>query len=213
MFVTNTVEPSRVMTRSEISAVLSEQTRRARRSTGSRMNLVICRLAICCGLRVSEIAGLSLSNVRCNQEKPHIRIPAAIAKRNKARTVPLWIDRATLEDIRAWKQWRRDQGASGASPFIANQNTGHVGQALTTRAIQSRFKTCLRNAGFPPERISQLSIHSGRHSFCSHGLAAGFSLAQIRDWAGHASISTTSVYLHADLNPDAGAEVLESFGF
>ena len=42
----------------------------------------------------------------------------------------------------------------------------------------------------------QLTIHHGRHSFCSHALAGGRSLAEVRDAAGHADISTTSVYTH-----------------
>lgn len=41
-----------------------------------------------------------------------------------------------------------------------------------------------------------LSIHCGRHSFVSHALAGGRTIAEIRDTAGHANVSTTSVYLH-----------------
>ncbi len=41
-----------------------------------------------------------------------------------------------------------------------------------------------------------LSIHCGRHSFVSHSLAGGRTLAEIRDAAGHANVSTTSIYLH-----------------
>jgi site-specific recombinase XerD len=42
----------------------------------------------------------------------------------------------------------------------------------------------------------QLTIHHGRRSFCSHALAGGRSLAEVRDAAGQADISTTSVYMH-----------------
>ncbi len=41
-----------------------------------------------------------------------------------------------------------------------------------------------------------LTIHHGRHSFCSHALAGGRSLAEVGDVAGHADISTASVYTH-----------------
>ena len=61
------------------------------------------------------------------------------------------------------------------------------------------------------ERIEQLSIHSGRHSFASHLLKRRFSLVQVRDWLGHSSISTTSAYLHVD--PDEGGEVGDAFDF
>ena len=42
----------------------------------------------------------------------------------------------------------------------------------------------------------RFTIHHGRHSFCSHALAGGRSLAEVRDAAGHADISSTSVYTH-----------------
>lgn len=212
MIASRNLSPLRVLTRPEVCAVLAELERRARRSIGSQMNLVIFRLATCCGLRVSEIAGLMLSNVRTSQTKPHIYVPQTIAKRQKQRIVPLWLDRATLEDLKAWKVFRESQGAAGGDSFVSNQRKQDVGQPITTRAIEYRFKTLLRHA-LEPDRVEQLSIHSGRHSFCSHLLAAGFTLAQVRDWAGHSSISTTSIYLHADLDPSAGEEVLESFAF
>jgi site-specific recombinase XerD len=41
-----------------------------------------------------------------------------------------------------------------------------------------------------------LSIHCGRRSFVSHALAGGRTFSEIRDTAGHANVSTTSVYLH-----------------
>ena len=45
-------------------------------------------------------------------------------------------------------------------------------------------------------RQEELTIHHGRHSFVSHALAGGRSLAEVRDAAGHANISTTSIYAH-----------------
>ncbi len=43
---------------------------------------MIFRLATCCGLRVSEVVGLTLSNVKLVGKRPHIYVPKAIAKRN-----------------------------------------------------------------------------------------------------------------------------------
>jgi site-specific recombinase XerD len=41
-----------------------------------------------------------------------------------------------------------------------------------------------------------LAIHHGRHTFVSHALAGGRTLAEVKAAAGHASLLTTSVYLH-----------------
>ena len=51
------IDQSKILTRNELTAVLKDLTRRAQRSKSARMSLVLIRLACCCGLRVSEIAG------------------------------------------------------------------------------------------------------------------------------------------------------------
>ncbi len=51
----------------------------------------------------------------------------------------------------------------------------------------------------------------GHHSFVSHALAGGRSLAEVRDAAGHANIATTSVYLH--IATDDGDEPGDLFDF
>jgi integrase len=55
--------PTRLLTRRELAAVLADLTPRAQRSANTQRNLVIVRLAFCCGLRVSEIAALRLDDV------------------------------------------------------------------------------------------------------------------------------------------------------
>jgi len=210
MITANPISPLKIMTRSEVAAILSEQSRRAKRSIGSMMNLIIFRLATCAGLRVSEIAGLTLSNVRSGQSKPHLAVPSSLGKRAKARVVPLWIDARTLTDIRAWECLRQLRGATGSDPVICNLRGRDFGKPITARAIEYRFKTVLRNA-LEPQRATQLSIHSGRHTFASNLLACGFSLTEARDWLGHGNIATTSCYLHCD--PTAGETILDSFNF
>jgi integrase len=53
-----------------------------------------------------------------------------------------------------------------------------------------------------PERLQSLTTHDGRHTFISHALAGGRTLAEVRDAAGHASIATTSVYTHVAVDDD-----------
>src|SRR5262249_54011932 len=103
--MTHTVDATRILTRQEIVTVIAEL-RRKRRSINTRQNAIIFRLSTCCGLRVSEIVGLSLANVRTESQRPHVYVPAAIAKRHKARKVPLWWDAATLAALTEWKAER-----------------------------------------------------------------------------------------------------------
>jgi site-specific recombinase XerD len=57
------LDQTRLLTRRELAAVLADLGRRAARSANVHRNLVIVRLACCCGLRVSEIANLQLDDV------------------------------------------------------------------------------------------------------------------------------------------------------
>ena len=187
------IDSIKILGRSEIAAVIADL-KRKRRSRNSRQNLIIFRLATCAGLRVSEIVGLNLGNLKLSSSRPYVEVPREIAKRKKARRVPLWWDGATLLDLQAWKAERQAQGAGPNDPFVCSQAKGTRGKRLSVRNAQSRFKRCVKPLG--PERVAILSIHCGRHSFCSHALAGGRTLAEVRDAAGHANVSTTSVYLH-----------------
>ena len=51
-------------------------------------------------------------------------------------------------------------------------------------------------------RLAALTIHHGRHTFISHALAGGRTLAEVRDSAGHANVSITSAYLHVAVEDD-----------
>ena len=60
-------------------------------------------------------------------------------------------------------------------------------------------------------RAEELTVHCGRHSFVSHALAGGKSLAEVRQAAGHASVATTNLYVH--LCTDDDDEVGNLFDF
>ena len=215
MYDEHSIDQSRILTAKEITTVLGDLRRKAR-SKNTRQNLIIFSLSTFCGLRVSEIVGLTLANVKLNREEPCIYIPKSLGKGKKKRTVPIWGD-PTIADLRAWKAEREDMEASSSDPFVcslANGPKGHkktglpsLGNALITRNAQARWKASIKVLG--SERVADLSIHSGRHSFCSHSLDRGVSLACVRDAAGHASISTTSIYLHKVGNIERNRNALD----
>jgi integrase len=61
-------------------------------------------------------------------------------------------------------------------------------------AVRLRFLSACCVLG--PARVRTLTIHHGLHTFVSHALAGGRSLAEVRAAAGHANVAVTSVYLH-----------------
>jgi integrase len=60
-------------------------------------------------------------------------------------------------------------------------------------------------------RLETLTIHDGRHTFISHALAGGRSLAEVRDAVGHCNVSITSGYLHVAVNDEAAVVLLFYF--
>jgi integrase len=204
------VEATKILTRGELAAVLADLRRKAERSTGARLNLVIFRLACCCGLRVSEIAGLRVEGVQVEGGRPHVRVSPEAAKGHKGRRVPLWWDAGTLADLAAWRAHRATQGATGGDPFVCSPQAHRRGLGLRRHAIRRRFLTACRVLGV--ERRRTLTIHHGRHTFISHALAGGRTLAEVRDAAGHSNVAVTSAYLHVGVEEHGAVGVLFEFG-
>jgi integrase len=183
-----------ILTRREMQAVLADLRRKTPRSKNTRLNLVIFRLAACCGLRASEIAQLHMDDVGVNPPRPHIRIRVGASKGGKSRRVPLWWDGGTLDDLAAWRASRLAQGATSDQPFVASLQAGRETLVFSRHTLRKRFRTACRTLG--AERLKSLTIHHGRHTFISHALAGGRTLAEVRDAAGHSNVSITSGYLH-----------------
>jgi integrase len=188
-----TVDPTRILTRRELAAVIADL-KRASRYANARRNLIIVRLACCCGMRVSEIGGLQLDDVVLGVPRPHLRLRRETTKGKRPRMVPLWWDAGTLADLAAWKAERIEQGAGGDDPFVCSVQAHRHGLPLQRHAIRRRFLTACKVLGLARQRT--LTIHHGRHTFISHALAGGRTLAEVRAAAGHSNVAITGGYLH-----------------
>ena len=191
------MDSTKILTREEIQSVLRDLHRRAKGSINSWQNLVVFRLSCCCGLRAMEICGLDVADVLVSGPRPCIRVRKAVTKgqaaKKRGRIVPLWWDRGTLEDLAEWREARIMEAGEDA-PFLCTRSYAARGNRLIPPMAAKRWRTAIRRLG--PERKKQISIHCGRHSFCSHALAMGRSLVEVKDAAGHRNIATTSIYLH-----------------
>ncbi|HEV7224408.1 MAG TPA: site-specific integrase [Pirellulales bacterium] len=203
------IDNGKILTRREMALVLADLKARGQRSPNARFNLILFRLAACCGLRVSEIAHLNFGDVDVGKFRPHVRVRPEGAKGGRPRRVPLWWDAGTLADIAAWKAARLAQGAKPGDPFLTSQRAGAATHPLSRHTLRRRFLTACRALGL--ERIGALTIHHGRHTFISHALAGGRTLAEVRDAAGHANVSVTSAYLHVAVDGEEGPGELFRF--
>ncbi|MDZ4657561.1 MAG: site-specific integrase [Bythopirellula sp.] len=193
-YSTRRADATKILTKRETASVLADLRHKALRSKNARLNLVIFRLTACCGLRASEIAQLQMADVRLELPRPHLRIRASAAKGGKPRTVPLWWDRGTYEDIAEWWEDRLVRGAKTTDWFICSWQSGREELKFSRHTLRKRFRTACKVLG--KERLTTLTIHHGRHTFISHALAGRRTLAEVRDAAGHSNVSITSIYLH-----------------
>jgi integrase/recombinase XerD len=188
------VTAAKILTKEEVQKVLAELQRKSRRSLNTRTNLILFRLATCCGLRASELTRITLDNVRVDSDSPKIRVPKTVGKGGKARVVPLTFDAGTLADIREWKAFRESQGATGTDLFICSQHKDSLGNQIDRQNARLRYKAACKVLG--KERCSEITIHHGRHSFISHALHNGYNIQTVRTAAGHSNLATTSLYSH-----------------
>jgi integrase/recombinase XerC len=142
------------------------------------------------GLRVSEAAGLDLSDVDFSS-----RLLRVTGKGSRERIVPF--GEAAAEALREYLPSREairsravDSPARGGEPLFVNFRGGR----LTPRSMARLLKRRLRAAGLPEE----ISPHALRHTFATHLLQAGADLRAIQELLGHASLSTTQKYTHLD---------------
>lgn len=218
---------NRVLSKDEIAKVVKyHHFWRRRKSPGIQLRFAIFRLSCCCGLRCKEIAGLNLGDFFFDSAAPFIRIRKDITKghRNKRtgevvrkpRKVSLLIDSGTRNDLKAWHEFRMSQsGGDLMAPFICGQvsqafgiRQENVGKRLQRNQVASMWRTSIRCLGV--DRMRSTGIHSGRHTCLTH-LAADprFSLAYVKQFAGHANIATTSEYLHACVDARIQAELFD----
>lgn len=171
-------------------------------SMSAWQQLIVFRLSCCCGLRRMEICNLRLRDLDLHSVRPHILIRSEATKSSvhgpgKRRRVPLWWDNATLEDLRdyeAYLETRNGPMEDPGNPYVChNSRQSIASEALHKKTIQYRWNAAVKI--LPKQR--RLSIHCGRHSFCTHSLVSGRTVVEVQHAAGHRDIGTTQIYLHA----------------
>ena len=150
---------------------------KALRGTARPRDLAILELLYASGLRVSELAALTLDAV--DRAGRTVRV---LGKGRKERIVPFGASAA-----RALETYLAGRAATRGPLF-----TNHRGGRLTPRAIHIIVRRSAAAAGI----ARRVSPHTLRHTFATHLLDAGADLRAIQEFLGHSRLSTTQRYTH-----------------
>ncbi|MBK7627375.1 MAG: site-specific tyrosine recombinase XerD [Bacteroidales bacterium] len=137
-----------------------------------------------CGLRVSELVNLRLTDIHYGEGYVIVT-----GKGNKQRLVP--VSGKALKEIDIYKQDRN------ALTVIKDQNVlflNRRGSKLTRAMIFTIIKDLAAKAGIR----KNISPHTFRHSFATHMIEAGADLRAVQEMLGHESILTTEIYTHIE---------------
>jgi integrase/recombinase XerD len=137
-----------------------------------------------CGLRVSELVNLRITDIHANEG-----YVAVTGKGDKQRLVPV-SDKA-LKEIDLYMK-RRNQLAAILDRNILFLN--RRGRKLTRVMIFTMVRNLAAIAGIK----KTISPHTFRHSFATHMVEAGADLRAVQEMLGHESILTTEIYTHID---------------
>lgn len=142
----------------------------------------ILTLFLNCGLRISELVSLNLSDIREDQ----LRV---LGKGNKERMI--FLNDACKAAIAAWLAERSQCAAADKNAlFLTRRHT-----RMTTDAVHYMVKQRLKKAGLDP---SLYSSHKLRHTAATLMLQNGVDVRTLQEVLGHEHLNTTQIYTHVD---------------
>lgn len=147
-------------------------------------NNVIVEVLYGCGLRVSELVNLKLSNVYADEQMLQV-----IGKGEKERWVPinpraLELMLSYVHNVRVHQPLR-----AGEEKYVF---INRLGTRLSRQYVFMFLKQAVADAGIR----KKISPHSLRHSFATELVENGADLRAVQEMLGHASLSTTEIYTH-----------------
>jgi len=159
--------------------------------SNGRRDMAMLSLLYDSGARVQELVDLSIKDIKLD-------FPSKVrlhGKGRKTRDVPL-MDRTTT----VMKDYLSDQECqrliTGDEPLFCNR----VGKKLTRAGVAHILNKYYQEVkSLTPYSLEKISPHIMRHSRAMHFLQAGVNIFYIKDLLGHADISTTEIYVHADI--------------
>lgn len=143
----------------------------------------IMELLYGCGLRMAELVGLDLQDIRHGEASLQVT-----GKGSKQRQLPL--GGAALRALEDWLKVRSQLAQVEETAVFV----GTRGQRISPASVRLRLKYWAQRQGVQ----QNIYPHLMRHSFASHILESSQNLRAVQELLGHANLSTTQIYTHLD---------------
>jgi site-specific recombinase XerD len=153
-------------------------------------------LAVCAGLRVSELTGLRIDEVAPQSASIRVR-----GKGRRERALPLW--KTTAAALRAWLAIR---GPATSPELFVNARGEPFSRWGVAYVLRRHTKTAARKCSTLNGK--QVSPHVLRHTCAMVVLQATQDIRKVSLWLGHSNLTTTEVYVRAD--PTEKLEAIEA---
>jgi integrase/recombinase XerD len=173
------------LTKEEIEAILAAPDRD---TWIGRRDHALLTLAVQTGLRVAELTSLRRQDLTMTTG-PHVRCRG---KGRKQRATPL-----TSGTVTTLREWMKAHDAQPDSPLFPTRR----GTPLSTDAVERLVKRYATAAEMrcPSLATRRVTPHTLRHTAAMFLREAGVDISVIALWLGHESITSTQIYMHADL--------------
>lgn len=155
----------------------------------SQRDYAIITLFLNCGMRLSELVGINISDIKFDDCKLTV-----IGKGNKERSI--YLNKACIDSINTYLTIRptnakKDSKNSDKALFLSNQRT-----RISKRTVENVVKKELARAGLD---TTKYSTHKLRHTAATLMYKYGqVDIRALQELLGHQSISTTEIYTHVD---------------
>ena len=149
----------------------------------STRDVCILTFFLNCGLRLSELCSINLSDIRSDTL-------TVMGKGGKERTV--YLNGACIDALNDWLEERPTVGLKDADALFISR----LHQRISPKTVQYLIKRYLLSAGLDPKRYS---VHKLRHTAATLMYQYGkVDIRALQQILGHASIATTEIYTHID---------------
>ena len=159
-----------VLTKDEIKKIISH--------SENRKSKLMISITYACGMRVSELLNLKISDFKFEEKIGFIR--QAKGKKDRIFNIPEFLIKDLKKQIEKQKERKQEHLFSGSNG------------RLTERNFQKIVSLASKKAGI--EKL--VHPHTLRHSFATHLLENNIDIRKIQELLGHSSISTTEIYTH-----------------